>query len=72
MGYHGTSIVLGTKLRDNDPRANGNIVVVTGFEYENGAPVRVTYQSARRKSKVRIDRIHNDGKTRQTGYNIVL
>lgn len=70
------TVPLGTKLRDNDPRAKGNVVVATGYYYANDPqvsliPTHVTYRSSRRISRIRVDRIFFDGKTRQVGYNVV-
>lgn len=65
-----TTIKIGDKLRNNDPRKNGEIVTVTGVV--RGSNEYVTYRAWTRKAKIACDRIFTDGKDRHQGYNLLV
>ena len=59
----------GTRLRSNDPRDNGKIIVVTAIAQE-GLTLFAIYQTGRRRAKIRFERIFTDGLPRAQGYNL--
>lgn len=59
----------GTRLKSNDPRDNGKIIVVTDIG-QDGLDLYAIYQTGRRIAKIRFTRIFTDGLTRAQGYNV--
>ena len=59
-------------IRDNDPRmySGKRVLIIDGFEVKKNAVVAVC-NDGRRKHRVRLDRIHTDGKTRRSGFSLV-
>lgn len=62
-------ITPGTVIRDNDPRMpyRNLRVRVVGTEYARCSHLAMTNMTAR----VRLDRIHTDGKPRKSGFSVV-
>lgn len=59
----------GTRLKSNDPRDNGKIIVVTDIA-QSGLELFAIYQTGRRIAKIRFSRIFTDGLARAQGYNL--
>lgn len=59
------NIVVGTRLRDLDPRTNGRVVTVTAVTKKHAE-----YQAGVRKAKISLDRIFPFGSTRKSGYAV--
>lgn len=69
-----TEIKVGSKLRDNDKRQKGRIVVVTEvLDFGESDPnlFVACYHTGKRQARIRFDRIFTDGKKRQRGFNLV-
>lgn len=59
-------VVKGMKLKDNDPRHKDRIVTV--IEVLGDYAI---YACRTRRCRIKLDRIHDDGKRRNTGFEIV-
>ena len=68
-------IKVGSKLRNNDPRKNGDTITVEALiRSDSGAGNGdnfAVYRSAKRTARIRFDHIFTDGKTRAVGYNLL-
>jgi hypothetical protein len=60
------AVKIGSILQDNDVRNHGARVVVDAI-----GPHFAGYFTGRRRARIRLDRIHLDGKRRSQGYNLV-
>lgn len=65
-----TEIRKGTVIANNDPRCVGHQATILGLVAEVGT-VYAAYQAGTRKARIRLDRIHTDGKQRRTGWSFV-
>ncbi len=65
-------VQVGTKLKNNDPRATQPIVTVTEIQdVHTGRPPYAIYQAGTRRASIRFDRIYVDGKPRAKGYDYI-
>lgn len=59
-------LAVGQKLRDNDPRMEGRVIEIASLDEHS-----VVCKSGSRYVRVKRSRIHNDGKTRRTGFDLI-
>ncbi len=59
-------VVKGMKLKDNDPRSNGRIVIV-----DHVTRTHAWYKGGSRWCKIALTNIFTDGKDRARGYNVI-
>ena len=64
------TVAVGSKLRNNDPRKNGETVEVIAVSSEIGGSFAY-YQAGKRKARVNLKRVFTDGRQRAQGYNLV-
>lgn len=66
-------IKIGSKLKNNDPRKNGEIVTVEGIVTNNPGvePRSAVYRTSKRTVQINFSRIFLDGKARSQGYNLL-
>lgn len=63
------AIGLGDHLRDNDPRTKERTLYVR--KIQGGYAHCATEVMGQVRTRVRLDRIHTDGKPRRTGYSLI-
>lgn len=66
-GGASATIEIGTRLKNNDPRKNGEIVTVTFVKGDY-----VWYHTGKRKAKIALDRIYPSNKATARGYSLVV
>lgn len=73
-------IPLNTRIRNNDPRSDGRERTIVGFvaiDLHGAVPVtperatHVVAESGMGRVRIRLDRIHADGKPRRSGWSVV-
>lgn len=71
-------IQIGDRIRDNDPRSLGSTRIVTAISPPTMLEHRRVSASLRGGSdktgetRIRLDRIHTDGKPRRSGWSLVI
>lgn len=66
-GGASATIEIGTRLKNNDPRKNGEIITVTYVTKDC-----VWYHTGKRKAKIALDRIYPSNKVTARGYSLVI
>lgn len=65
------AIKVGDKIRNNDPRGRYNDITVETIEVTMDGVEYATYHAGGRINRIRLDRIHTDGKPRHQGWSLV-
>jgi len=65
-----TALKVGDRIKDNDPRTTERVLVVERFLNDTRA---LCYRDGwtAYPVRVRLDRIHNDGKPRKRGFSVL-
>ena len=72
-----TLVRIGDALRDNDPRTRTpfprvlRVVELTSDGYVRAVPVVAGILQPKHSTRIRLDRIHSDGKPRRSGFSLV-
>jgi hypothetical protein len=66
-------VKIGSVLKDNDKRDGGRTVTVVSIVWCSWPKdhLYVCYKKGRRVCKIRLDRIHTDGKPHSNGWSLV-
>lgn len=63
---------IGNTIKDNDPRMTGRRLEITALSDTHAFAKRVglTGRGSGREFRIRLDRIHTDGKQRRSGFSL--
>jgi len=65
-----SELKVGSKIKDNDPRVGNRILRVIEIDSTN-CRCRPTGYPAFPDVRIRLDRIHSDGKSRRSGFDLI-
>ncbi|WP_200348925.1 hypothetical protein [Halochromatium glycolicum] len=65
-----SELKVGNKIKDNDPRTNNRVLQVIGID-DTHCRCRHPGYPAYPDVRIRIDRIHSDGKPRRSGFDLI-